>query len=105
MSEYHMGIIKTIPPPYAFHEAIRNLYRTGVNNKNKKYMTKEELITKQQLKIEKQKKKLKEYKAIAKSIRGKFYNIGEPLNDNRLQFNKEQQGWFFEVTALLNQIL
>jgi hypothetical protein len=105
MSEYHMGIIKTIPPPYAFHKAIRDLLAIRTNNENKKYMTKEELITKQQLKIEKQKKKLKEYKAIAKSIRGKFYNIGEPLNDNRLQFNKEQQGWLFEVVALLNQIL
>lgn len=68
-------------------------------------MTKDELITKQQLKIEEQKKKLKEYKATVRSINGKFYNIGEPLNDNRLKFNKEQQGWCFEVVELVNRIL
>lgn len=103
MSEYRLGIIKTIPPPYAFHKAIRDLFKT--NNKNQKYMTKEKLITKQQLKIQRYKSILKKDIKIAMDIKGKFYSIGAPLNDNKLQFNKEQQKWCCEVMELVEQIL
>lgn len=63
-------------------------------------MTKDELITKQQLLIE----EMKDNTTIITSLFGKFYGIGEPLNDNNLQFNKEQQKWCFEVVGLISQL-
>jgi len=70
-------------------------------------MTKDELIAKQQLQIEEYKQMLEENSEISeiiKSLTGKFYNIGEPLNDNVLQFNKDQQKWCFRVVALVEQL-
>lgn len=67
-------------------------------------MTKDELIAKQQLQIEEYKQMLEENSEIKKSLTGKFYNIGEPLNDNVLQFNKDQQKWCFGVVALVEQL-
>ena len=67
-------------------------------------MTQEELITKQQLEIEKYKQMLEENSDIIKSLHGKFYNIGQPLNDNVLQFNKNQQKWCFGIVALVKQL-
>ncbi|MBP8762253.1 MAG: hypothetical protein KBH21_00205 [Acetoanaerobium sp.] len=67
-------------------------------------MTKDELIAKQQLQIEEYKQMLEENSEIIKSLTGKFYNIGEPLNDNVLQFNKDQQKWCFRVVALVEQL-
>lgn len=67
-------------------------------------MTKEELITKQQLKIEKYKKLIKKNKDLKRDLYGKFFSIGEPLNDNRLQFNTEQQAWCIEVAHLVEKI-
>lgn len=37
---------------------------------------------------------LMEYK---KAMHRKFYNIGAPLNDNNLKFNKEQLKWIYDV--------
>lgn len=67
-------------------------------------MTKDELITKQQLQIEEYKEMLEENKEIKKQITGKFYNMGEPLNDNVLQMNNKQMGWCFEVVELVSQL-
>lgn len=67
-------------------------------------MTKDELITKQQLEIEEYKQALKENAQVIKSLTGKFYNIGQPLNDNVLRFNKDQQKWCFGVFALVEQL-
>jgi len=67
-------------------------------------MTKDELIVKQILKIEKYKQMLKANKKLKKSLIMKLYAIGEPLNDNMLQFNKEQTEWCFEVLSLVEQI-
>jgi hypothetical protein len=67
-------------------------------------MTKDELITKQQLQIEEYAHMLEENSEIIKSLIGKFYNIGQPLNDNVLQFNKDQQKWCFGVVALVEQL-
>ena len=67
-------------------------------------MTKDELIAKQQLQIEEYKQMLEENSEIIKSLTGKFYNIGEPLNDNVLQFNKDQQKWCFGVVTLVEQL-
>lgn len=67
-------------------------------------MTKDELIAKQQLQIEEYKEKLKENKELIEQIIGKFYNIGQPLNDNILQMNKDQLKWCFGVVGLVEQL-
>lgn len=67
-------------------------------------MTKDELITKQQLQIEQYKEMLKENKELKSQIIGKFYNIGQPLNDNVLQMNKDQMKWCFGVVELAEQL-
>lgn len=56
-----------------------------------------ELITKQQLEIEHYKKNESANKKILHDIHNKFIGIGQPLNDNILQFNKAQMKWCFEV--------
>lgn len=60
-------------------------------------MTKDELIVKQQLHIERLTTQLKENKQLKKDLLGLFYNIGQPLNDNILQFNKDQLRWCIKV--------
>jgi hypothetical protein len=67
-------------------------------------MTKDELIAKQQLEIEDYKAQLIENTKIGLEIKGKFYNIGAPLNDNILQFNKDQMRWCFQVVELVEQL-
>ena len=67
-------------------------------------MTKDELIAKQQLEIEDYKAQLIENTKIGREIKGKFYNIGAPLNDNILQFNKDQMKWCFQVMELVEQL-
>ncbi len=67
-------------------------------------MTQEQLITKQQLEIEEYKQSKADNKKLRKELIGKFYNIGEPLNDNVLEFNKAQQKWCFEVLHLIEQL-
>lgn len=67
-------------------------------------MTKDELIVKQQLQIEEYKKMLKINSELRDEIIGKFYNIGQPLNDNILQMNKNQIKWCFEIMELIEQL-
>ena len=67
-------------------------------------MTKDELITKQQLQIEKYKEMLKVNKKLKSQIVGKFYSIGQPLNDNVLQMNEDQMKWCFEVVHLVEHL-
>lgn len=67
-------------------------------------MTKEELITKQQLQIEEFKENFEENSRIQSEIIGKFYNIGQPLNDNKLQMNKDQKRWCQRVVDLAEEI-
>jgi len=67
-------------------------------------MTKDELIANQQLEIEEMKSMLKENTQLIQDIRMSFFAIGQPLNDNALQFNKEQQGWCFNVVGLIEQL-
>ena len=67
-------------------------------------MTKDELITKQQLEIEEYKSQLIKNTEIGSEIKGKFYNMGQPLNDNILQMNKDQMIWCFQVVELVEQI-
>ena len=67
-------------------------------------MTKNELIAKQQFEIEDYKSKVIKNTEIARAIKGKFYNIGQPLNDNVLQMNKGQMRWCFQVVELVEQL-
>ena len=67
-------------------------------------MTKEELITNQQLEIEKQKSIRESNKKLLRDLHMKFYTISAPLNDNVLQFNRQQQQWCFSVIELIKQI-
>jgi len=67
-------------------------------------MTKDELIVKQQLKLEKYKEMLEENKKLKSKIVRKFYACGQPLNDNVLQMNKEQMKWCFEVMDLVEDL-
>lgn len=67
-------------------------------------MTKDKLITKQQLEIEEYKQKLIENAEIKKDLEMRFYAIGQPLNDNYLQFNKEQLKWCFKTVVLVESL-
>ena len=67
-------------------------------------MTKDELIAKQQLQIEDYKQMLEENTELKKDLTMMFYAIGQPLNDNVLQFNKEQHKWCFKVVELVEQL-
>lgn len=67
-------------------------------------MTKDELITKQQLEIEEQKAIIANNNTLKDMLLGRFFNIGQPLNDNVLKFNKDQMRWCFTVTELIEKI-
>lgn len=67
-------------------------------------MTPEQLIAKQQLEIEEYKQAIEENKTIVKNLKSKLYSIGAPLNDNCLQFNKEQLRWCIQVSELIECI-
>lgn len=67
-------------------------------------MTKDELIVKQQLELEKYKEMLEENKKLKSKIVRKFYACGQPLNDNVLQMNKAQMKWCFEVVGLAEDL-
>lgn len=67
-------------------------------------MTKDELITKQQLQIEEYEEIFENNKKLEKEISGKFYNVGQPLNDNVLLMNEAQRKWCFGVVELVNQL-
>lgn len=67
-------------------------------------MTKDELITKQQLQLEEYKIAMKENAKLKHDLTMRFVAIGQPLNDNRLQFNKDQQKWCFGVLELIESI-
>jgi len=65
-------------------------------------MTKEELITKQQLEIEALKEKIKIADDCRKKIFSVLYSTEGPLNDNILGYSKEQMEPFMEISEILN---
>lgn len=67
-------------------------------------MTKDELITKQQLEIEHYKAQTEANRALRSKIVGQFVNIGQPLNDNVLQFNTKQQRWAGTVLMMVEEL-
>jgi hypothetical protein len=67
-------------------------------------MTEDELIAKQQLEIENQKAIIANNEALKNELIGRFFNIGQPLNDNVLKFDKGQMIWCFTVVELIQLI-
>ena len=67
-------------------------------------MTKDKLITKQQLEIERFKAKAEKNKSIIEKIGLRFIAIGQPLNDNRENMNREQLMWVLEVKELIDTL-
>ena len=67
-------------------------------------MNKDALIAKQQLEIEEYKATAASNRIIRGDLRGHFIAIGQPLNDNRLKFNKAQMIWAVEALELINNI-
>jgi len=86
-----------------FEEVIKDL-NTLPKEKDIKGISKDELITKQQLEIENYKVFFKDNKELIKDIKSRFYSIGQPLNDNCLEFNSKQLNWCFSVINLITQI-
>lgn len=67
-------------------------------------MTKDELITQQQLEIEDLKIAAAKVAKIKRSLNGLLYNIGNPMNDNIMKMNMEQLGWCCRVEYLVKQL-
>lgn len=67
-------------------------------------MTQEELVTKQALQIERYKQKAKHNKKLREALHAYFYSIGAPLNDNVLNFNKEQRLWLAKIASMCEEI-
>lgn len=55
--------------------------------------TKNYIIVKQIIKINRLKKELQHKKDIIRDVKGMLISIGQPLNDNKLQFNDSQLKW------------
>lgn len=67
-------------------------------------MTKDKLIVKQQLELEELKTKLKQNRELFDELRWLFYGIGQPLNDNKLNFTDEQIKWCFKVYSTIKEL-
>lgn len=59
-----------------------------------------ELIAKQQLEIEVLKKDLEVHKELEDDLYNIIYCIGGPLNDNKLQYSKEQLSTFANISHI-----
>ena len=67
-------------------------------------MTHEELIAKQQLMLEDYEKIYIDVTRIRKELHGLLFSIGQPMNDNILQFNKDQLKWCAKLNNLIGQL-
>ena len=63
-------------------------------------MTKEELITKQQLKIEDLKEELKNSKDAMENINSILFSVGGLLNDRSIGMNKEQLDLLRQISGI-----
>lgn len=68
-------------------------------------MTKDELIVKQQLEIERLKSNQDHNKRMLKKLFGEFYSCGAPLNDNILKFDRTQLLWCLDVYIIIEDII
>jgi hypothetical protein len=64
-------------------------------------MTKEELITKQQLEIEELKSKVQLDSQAIDSVHSVLFCVGGPLNDNKHSYSREQLKPFFDIANVL----
>ena len=67
-------------------------------------MTKDELISKQQLEIENLKLTMQINRNLVRNLKMKFVAIGQPLNDNVLMMNGSQLNWCQSVLDLIESI-
>lgn len=67
-------------------------------------MNKNELIVKQQLKIEEYEEMLRKNSEVKNDLMDYFYAMGQPLNDNVLGFNRDQKRWCFNVVELVKEL-
>lgn len=65
-------------------------------------MTKDELITKQQLEIESLREEQEAFEYACTKILNTMYSIGGPLNDNRDGFTNKQLQWFAKIEGILS---
>ena len=68
-------------------------------------MTNEELITRLTKQNEEMKDILKECFDDAQSITSSLYSVGGPLNDNILNFNKEQRNFLRRIDVFAQNIM
>jgi hypothetical protein len=64
-------------------------------------MTKDELIVKQQLEIERLHKGYSEHQAALDRVHGILFCIGGPLNDSKLGYTREQMCDFLKIKDAL----
>ncbi len=64
----------------------------------------EELICKQQLELEDLKTKVASFEDAFKRIHANLYSVGAPLNDNFLEYRKEQLAVFFRIASIMEEL-
>lgn len=67
-------------------------------------MTREELITQQQLELEEFRRKSINNKEVRQKLLGKIFGIGQPMNDNKMKMNNDQLSWVAGVWELIEQL-
>ncbi len=67
-------------------------------------MKKDTLITKQQLELEELRLDRQVTRQKIKILIGYFISIGQPLNDNMLEFNAKQLAWCQNVFNLIEEL-
>lgn len=67
-------------------------------------VNKDQLIAKQQLKIEEYEEILKKNAEVKEALISCFYSIGEPFDDNSWTFNSDQKIWSHNVVELIKEI-
>ncbi len=64
-------------------------------------MTTNDLIAKQQMRIEKMRRTIRRHNQAKEKIHGLIFCIGGPLNDNCDQYTPKQAQIFFEIDRIL----
>lgn len=82
-------------------QGLKNFLPGQDNNGGK---TIEEVLATQVVKIAEFKAKREEDQEVIKAIKRKFFNIGGPLNDNSLNFNRDQLTFLLEVQDLFESL-
>lgn len=67
-------------------------------------MDEHEMIARQQFEIENLKEQLEAHREVIRNLKGYLYGIGQPMNDNILQFNKRQLQWCLLVVNEIDKL-